>query len=196
MDPAFSISVNDTIKDAVKILNKKDCRFLVVVNNSKPIGIITERDIIKRVILDCSNPQKITVQQIMSKPLFFGNPNMEIAEAAKIMLFKKINQLPILFKERLVGIINLSDVIQCKDSVEQFKGIAESASSSEMTQAMDVYFALESLCKKCPLMIEQGYPKKCRKAECMWWIGEDCAIAVLSKNSVLSKNFNKTIISS
>ena len=46
---------------------------------------------------------------------------------------------------------------------------------------IDIYFDLERLSKKCPLMIEQGYPKKCRKAECMWWIEENCAVVIFSK---------------
>ena len=182
LNPVFTIGDDATIKDAVKIFDEKKCNTLVVTRNNKPVGLITERDILKKVILFYSNPQKIKAKQIMSKPLYFGTPDMELSEAAKIMLYKKIDSLPILFKEKIIGIVYLSDVVRCKDSVKQFKGFVESATSSEMKQAIDVYFALDSLCKKCPLMIEQGYPKKCRKSECMWWIGEDCAVAILSKS--------------
>ena len=62
-----------------------------------------------------------------------------------------------------------------------FKKLPVSEVSSGMKKVIDIYFDLERLCKKCPLMLEQGYPKKCRKAECMWWIEEDCAVAILSK---------------
>ena len=177
----FTIIANATVKDAVKLLDEKDCSILVVVDNKKPIGIITERDVVKKVILSCSNPEKTKVKQIMSKSAFFGNPEMELSEAARIMLLKKIDYLPIICKEKLVGVIYLSDVFRGRDSIDQFKGFAESATSTEMKQAMDVYFTLDDLGKKCPLMIEQGYPKKCRKSECMWWIEEDCAVALLSR---------------
>ena len=178
---SFTILANATVKDAVKRLDEKDCSVLVVVENKKPIGTITEKDVIKKVILSCIDPEKTKVFQIMSRCAFFGNPEMELAEAARIMLFKKIDCLPIVCKEKLVGIIYLSDVIRGRDSIEQFKGFAESATYTEMKQAMDIYFTLDNLGKKCPLIIEQGYPKKCKKSECMWWIGEDCAVALLSR---------------
>ena len=190
INPAYTIKANASISDAAKILEEKDCKILIITKNEKPIGTITERDIIKKVSLNCFNPKQIKVQQLISKPLFFGTPEMRLSEAAKIMLYKKIDFLPIIFKNRLIGIINLSDIFQNNDSIKQFKGFAESATSTEMKQAIDVYFTLENLCKKCPLMIEQGYPKKCRKSECMWWIGEDCAVSIISKTII---NKTKTI---
>ena len=188
----FTIVANATIKDAAKLLGEKDSSILVVVDNKKPVGTITERDILKKVILSYGDPEKIKVSQIMSKFDFFGNPEMEISEAAKIMLFKKIDYLPVVYKEKLMGIICLSDVIQGRDSIEEFKGFAESATSTEMRQAMNIYFTLDNLGKKCPLMIEQGYPKKCKKSECMWWIGEDCAVTLLSR-TLIKRRKTKTI---
>ena len=181
MKRGFTVQADATVRDAVKILDANECNSLVVIQNRKPIGIITESDIIKKVILRRANPEEIKVHQIMAKTLFFGNPEMELSEAARIMLIKKIEWLPIVCDEKFVGIINFSDVVRCKESLEQFRGFADSATSDEIKQAIDVYFTLDNLGKKCPLMIEQGYPKKCRKAECMWWIGEDCAVAVLTK---------------
>jgi signal-transduction protein with cAMP-binding, CBS, and nucleotidyltransferase domain len=180
----FTIADNATIKNAVDVIDKKNSSILIVVNNKKPVGIITERDIVKKIVLNCGNPEKIRVYQIMSKCESFGNPEMELSEAAKIMLFKKIDYLPIMCNGELVGIIYLSDVIQDIDSMEEFKGFAESATTKEMKQAMNIYFTLDNLGKRCPLMIEQGYPKKCKKSECMWWLGEDCAVTNLSRTLV------------
>jgi predicted transcriptional regulator len=188
----FTIVANATIKDAAKLLDEKDSSILVVVDNKKPVGTITERDILKKVILSYGDPKKIKVNQIMSKFDFFGNPEMEISEAAKIMLFKKIDYLPVVYEEKLMGIIYLSDVIRGRDSIEEFKGFVESATSTEMRQAMNIYFTLDSLGKKCPLMIEQGYPKKCKKSECMWWIREDCAVTLLYR-TLINKRKTKTI---
>ena len=134
----------------------------------------------------------------MSKTLIFGKPEMELSEAARIMLIKKIDCLPITCNEKYLGIINFSDVVRCRDSMKQLRGYADSATSNEIKKAIDVYFTLDNLGKKCPLMVEQGYPKKCRKTECMWWIGEDCAVAVLTKKikkilePEISNNFQNT----
>jgi IMP dehydrogenase len=177
----FTILANATIRDAVRLLDENDCGVLVVVDNKKIVGIISEKDVVKKVILCDCDPEKTKVVQVMSDCAFLGNPEMDLSEAARIIFFKKVDFLPIVCREKLVGIIYLSDVIRGRDSIEQFKGFAESATSNEMKQAMDIYFTLDDLGKKCPLMVEQGYPKKCRKSECMWWIGEDCAIALLSR---------------
>lgn len=157
-----TIVANSTIKDAVNLLNEKNSSILVVVDKRKPVGIITERDIVKKVILSHDNPEKTRVYQIMSKYDCFGDPEMEISEAAKIMLFKKMDYLPIVCNEIFVGIIYLSDIIRDRDSIEKFEEFAESATSTEMKQAMNIYFTLDDLGKKCPLMIEQGYPKNVR----------------------------------
>ena len=177
---------DSSIKDAVKLLDEKNSSILVVIEKRKTVGIITERDIVKKVILSHENPEKTKVYQIMSKCDFFGNTEMEISEAAKIMLFKKIDYLPIMCNEKFVGIVYLSDIIRDQESIEELKGFAESATSTEMKHAMNIYFTLDDLGKKCPLMLEQGYPKKCKKSECMWWIGEDCAVALLSRTLINS----------
>ncbi|MFC1488199.1 cyclic nucleotide-binding/CBS domain-containing protein, partial [Thermoproteota archaeon] len=170
------------VKDAVELFNGKNCSSLVILQNGKPIGIITERDILKKVIPTCEDPSKIKVQSIMSSPLIVGKPQMELPEAARIMLEKKIKTLPVVNKEELVGIVTLSDMLRSPDSKEWFKTLPLSEASSKLKNVIDIYFDLEGFSKKCPLMIEQGYPKKCRKAECMWWVEENCVIVILSKN--------------
>ena len=82
-----------------------------------------------------------------------------------------------------MGIVTLSDIIRSPDSMKWFKKLPVSEASNGIKKVISTYFDLERFSKKCPLMIEQGYPKKCRKAECMWWIEKDCAVAILSKKT-------------
>jgi predicted transcriptional regulator len=180
-EEVVTVDVGATVREAVDVLNEKNCNSLVVLQNGRPVGIITERDILKRVIPTCEDPDKIKVDNIMSVPLVVGKPRMELSEAAEIMLDKKIKNLPVVYREKLVGIVTLSDIIRSPDSMEWFKNLPDSEISSGMKKVISTYFDLERFGKKCPLMMEQGYPKKCRKAECMWWIEEDCAVVILSK---------------
>ena len=180
-EKVFTVNTEATIRKAVGIFNENNCNSLVALQNGKPVGIITERDILKRVIPSGRDPDKIKVRNIMSKPLVVGKPQMELPEAAKIMFDKKIKNLPVVFKNKLVGIVTLSDIIRSPDSMKWFKELPMSEASNGMKKVIDIYFDLDHLGKKCPLMIEQGYPKKCRKSECMWWIEEDCAVAILCR---------------
>ena len=93
INPAYTIKAHASISDAAKILEEKDCNILIITKNEKPIGTITEKDIIKKVSLNNFNPKQIEVQQLISKPLFFVTSEMDLSEAAKIMLYKKIDFL-------------------------------------------------------------------------------------------------------
>jgi predicted transcriptional regulator len=181
IEKVVTVDSGAKIKDAVEVFNENHCSSLIILQNKKPVGIITERDILKKVIPTCQDPSKINVQSVMSFPLIVGKPQMKLPEAARIMLEKKIKTLPVVDKEKLVGIVTLSDMIRSPDSKEWFKNLPISETSSKLKNVIDIYFDLERLSKKCPLMIEQGYPKKCRKAECMWWIEENCAVVIFSK---------------
>lgn len=176
-----TVQVGTTVREAVEVLNENNCSSLVVLQNGRPVGIITERDILKRVIPTCQDPDKTKVQNIMSSPLVAGKPQMELPKAARIMLDKKIKNLPVIYREKLVGLVTLSDIIRSSDSMKWFKELPLSDASSGIRKVIDKYFDFERFGKKCPLMIEQGYPKNCRKAECMWWIEEDCAVVILSR---------------
>jgi len=67
----FFINSDSNVREAVKLLDENYwANVLVVVENGKPVGMITEREIIKKVILGRNNPEKIKVKQIMSKILF------------------------------------------------------------------------------------------------------------------------------
>jgi CBS domain-containing protein len=83
---------------------------VIVVQDENPIGIITERDMLKRVLLESKDPKTTTAFQIMSAPLLFGDPNMSVQDAVKHMTERKIKKLPIIEEGRLVGMITLTDL--------------------------------------------------------------------------------------
>lgn len=99
-----------TIREAVAIMDEHGIGCLVVVQDESPIGIITERDILKRVLLEAKDPSTMKVFQIMSAPLFFGDSEMNVQDAVKLMTGKKIKKLPIIENGRLVGMITLTDI--------------------------------------------------------------------------------------
>jgi len=99
-----------TIREAVAIMDEHGIGCLVVIQDESPIGIITERDILKRVLLEAKDPSTMKVFQIMSAPLFFGDPEMNVQDAVKLMTGKKIKKLPIIENGCLVGMITLTDL--------------------------------------------------------------------------------------
>jgi len=100
-----------SVKKAVDTMNKHGIGCLVVVEKESPVGIVTERDLLKRVLAESKDPRKINVQEIMSKPLIVGKPDMLIEEVIKLMIDKKIKKLPIVENGKLLGLVTLTDIV-------------------------------------------------------------------------------------
>lgn len=103
--------------DAVKIMNQHGIGCLVVMENGSPVGIVTERDLLKRVLGQSKNPKKIGVQEIMSSPLIVAKPDMEIDEVTKLMFGRKIKKLPIVEDGKLVGLVTFTDLLSFQPSL-------------------------------------------------------------------------------
>lgn len=106
----ITIGEDDTVHKAVKLMNKHEIGCLVVVLKGKPIGIITERDMLQRVLAKSVDPEKITVSDIMSAPLIMGKPKMEIENAVRLMFKTKIKKLPVVQRGKLIGLVTLTDL--------------------------------------------------------------------------------------
>jgi signal-transduction protein with cAMP-binding, CBS, and nucleotidyltransferase domain len=90
---------------------------VVVDSNEKPIGIITERDMIRKVVVTSKNPKSVDVTQIMSSPLVTGKPNMDLEDSAQLMIHKKIKRLPIVDQGKIVGIVTFTDLIRAQPQI-------------------------------------------------------------------------------
>ena len=99
-----------TVIEAVAIMDRREISCLVVVQEASAIGIVTERDVLRRVLLEAKDPTTTKVFQIMSAPLVTGDPQMSIQDAIKLMTEKRIKKLPIMENGRLVGLITLTDL--------------------------------------------------------------------------------------
>ena len=96
--------------DAVKLMNENRIGCLVVLQYGQVVGIITERDMLERVLEKCKNPKETNVTEIMTKRVIVGKPDMQLVEAAKLMFEKKVKKLPIVEGNRLVGLVTLTDL--------------------------------------------------------------------------------------
>jgi CBS domain-containing protein len=96
--------------DAVKIMNKNRIGCLIVVDNGQIAGILTERDMLERVLEECKDPKETRVSEIMTEDVMVGKPDMELVEATRLLFEKKVKKLPIVEGNRLVGLVTLTDI--------------------------------------------------------------------------------------
>ncbi len=106
----ITVRATISVKEAVDTMNKHGIGCLVVVEKESPVGILTERDLLKRVLAESKDPKKINVQEIMSKPLIVGKPDMLIEEVIRFMIDRKIKKLPIVEDGKLLGLVTLTDI--------------------------------------------------------------------------------------
>ena len=105
-----SIDSEATVKDAASRMAQHEIGSLVVTEQGKPAGIVTEQDLLSRVLALGRNPEATRIKMIMSKPLICGSPDMDAADAARFMVSKSIKKLPITQEGRLIGIMTLTDL--------------------------------------------------------------------------------------
>jgi len=110
----ITVNPDTKIRDAVELMNKNEIGCLVVTRKGKPVGIMTERDVLKKIVCQSRNPEQTRVSEIMSKPLIVGRVDMDWREAAKLMLDHDIKKLPILEREKLVGLVTLTDIARVR----------------------------------------------------------------------------------
>ena len=98
--------------DAAIILKEREISFLVVVKEGKPIGIVSERDIVRKIVADNKDAQTTQLEIIMSKNFKWVEPNASIESAVQKMLNNNIRRLVVLENENLAGVITQTDLTE------------------------------------------------------------------------------------
>jgi CBS domain-containing protein len=99
-----------TAQEIVAMMNKFDIGSIIVVQGERPVGIITARDILVRLVEQCLAPGVLTAKQIMTSPLVTISESATIEEAARLMTKKKIKTLPVMDNNKLGGIVTFTDI--------------------------------------------------------------------------------------
>jgi CBS domain-containing protein len=100
-----------TMKEVVATMNKFSIGSMLVVQGERPVGIITERDVLRRQVEPCLAPETLTARHVMTSPIVTINEDASIEEAARLMIKKKAKRLPVMNNGKLVGIITYTDIV-------------------------------------------------------------------------------------
>jgi CBS domain-containing protein len=112
----ITIGPNDVVKSACEIMTKHDLSGLTVMEKGKVVGMLTQGDLVP-MIAKGKDPASLKVREIMGKKLASISPDADISEAAKEMVKKKVKRLPVLKKNKLVGVITQTDIVKISPSV-------------------------------------------------------------------------------
>jgi CBS domain-containing protein len=103
------VTPGDSIQNAARIMRDCDTGAVPVVDNGRPVGIVTDRDIVVRAVADGSQLNR-PVREIVTSSIVCATPEMSTHEAADLMSEHQIRRLPVIENNRLVGIVSLGDL--------------------------------------------------------------------------------------
>jgi CBS domain-containing protein len=108
----WSIAPTAMIFDAIALMADKNIGALPVVENDKLIGIISERDYTRKVILKGKSSKETRVQEIMTQQLVTANPGDTVVDCMRVMTEKRVRHLPVMEEGKMTGMLSIGDVVK------------------------------------------------------------------------------------
>jgi len=163
--PVISVDENEDIVQVANKMREQRVGAVIVVNmNGNPVGIVTERDIVTRVVADGVDPNMLVASKVMSSPLKMVEPELGLMDAMKMMDRENIRRLGVIYKGDLVGIVTDRSILRLVPTImdimkEQKEIMGDTSSSGASTvgycDRCEVYSSNlrgidgEFLCEEC-----------------------------------------------
>ena len=104
-----TVTPDDSIQNAARIMRDEDTGVVPVVDNGRPVGMVTDRDIVVRAVADGGQLNR-PIREIVTSAVVVATPDMSTREAAQLMSEHQVRRLPVVENERLVGIVSIGDL--------------------------------------------------------------------------------------
>jgi CBS domain-containing protein len=123
--------------DAAGLMKSQDIGVLPVVEDTKLVGLVTDRDLVLRVLAERKNPIEVKVGDICTSTPVTVTPDMKLSEARELMEQHKVRRLPVMKGEELVGVLSLGDVAWADASTREVGEALQAVSESDRTRTQN-----------------------------------------------------------
>jgi CBS domain-containing protein len=135
----FLVDLEHTIKETAKEMDRWGYGSVLVESNGKIVGIVTERDLVRRALTKGGGLSRVKVKSIMSSPLITIKPDVCVEDAAKVMLSNKVRRLPVIGEDGLAGVITATDIARSLAEQQQFSDVLLNAMARAEDQQRVIY---------------------------------------------------------
>jgi CBS domain-containing protein len=106
-----------TVKAVVAKMNRFNIGSIVIVQNRRPVGIITERDVLQRVVENCIDPSICKAREVMTSPIVTATEDTSVDDIIRLMTSRRIKKVPIVRNQTLLGIVTATDLLDKNPSL-------------------------------------------------------------------------------
>jgi CBS domain-containing protein len=116
----WSITPEATVYEALQVMADKNLGAVLVIKNDKVVGIMSERDYARKIILHGKSSKETLVKEIMSSMVIYVNTSLSVEECMALMINKRIRHLPVIENGNLSGIISIGDIVDAVIDEKEF----------------------------------------------------------------------------
>ncbi|MCH9007716.1 CBS domain-containing protein [candidate division KSB1 bacterium] len=116
----WSVAPDAPVYQALELMAEKNCGAVLVLDQDKMVGILSERDYARKVILQGKSSKNTPVKEIMSSRVVYIRPEQTVEDCMALMTDKRIRHLPVLENRKLVGLISIGDIVRAVISEQEF----------------------------------------------------------------------------
>ncbi len=116
----WSVSPSQSVYEALELMAEKDIGAVLVIEAGQLVGIFSERDYARKVILRGKSSRETSVGELMTRNVLYVRPNQSLEECMALMTDKRIRHLPVLENNRLIGIVTIGDIVKAIISDQEF----------------------------------------------------------------------------
>ncbi len=111
-DQVFSVGPDTTVFEALGEMSERDVGALIVMEDGKVVGIFSERDYARKIILAGKASRETSVREIMTSRVIYARPELSLEECLALMTDKRIRHLPVMHGDDLVGVVSIGDLVK------------------------------------------------------------------------------------